>query len=72
MFLSQLSACGSTARMDVFPETKLNKKSTFSYKSFGSSSELADVSLPNDFASDLTKHGEKQTRFCSLSLLVKN
>ncbi|XP_075316084.1 glutathione hydrolase 7-like [Odontesthes bonariensis] len=46
--------------MDVFPETKLNKQSIFSYKSFGSSSELAEGSSPNDFTNDLTKHDLNQ------------
>ncbi|MEQ2256310.1 hypothetical protein ILYODFUR_022992 [Ilyodon furcidens] len=41
--------------MSVSAETKLNKHSTFSYKSFGSSSELADGSSPDGLTK---KHDE--------------
>lgn len=38
-----------TETMDVSAETILNKDLRFSYKSFGSPSELADGSSPNGF-----------------------
>lgn len=41
--------------MDVHPETKLHKPSAFSYRSFGSSPQLIDGSLPCDWAK---KQGE--------------
>ncbi|XP_071350810.1 glutathione hydrolase 7-like isoform X8 [Trachinotus anak] len=42
--------------MDVSPETKINKQSTSSYKSFADSFQLADGSSPSDFPCELNKN----------------
>ncbi|XP_044206210.1 glutathione hydrolase 7-like [Thunnus albacares] len=54
--------------MEVSPETKLNKQSTFSYKSFGDSSQSADGSSPSDFTCDSNK---KHVEDADLSHLPK-